>query len=75
MPWNSLESWTPSAFLAGGIVLLGYATLKSALLLTGWTVPDVVQTTIGHIGLLVSALALVGYYPRSRDAAPSDSRR
>lgn len=70
IPWKSLESWTPSAFLAGGLVLLGYAALKSAMFLTGKAVPDVVQTTIGHFGLLIPAFALLGLYPRSRDAAP-----
>lgn len=70
IPWDSLESWTPSAFFVGGIVLLGYAALKSALLLTGGVVPDVVQTTIGHFGLLIPTLALLGLYPRLRDAAP-----
>lgn len=70
IPWNSLESWSPSAFLVGGIVLVGYAILKSAMLLTGRGVPDVVQTTIGHFGLLIPAFALLGLYPRLRNVAP-----
>lgn len=70
IPWSSLESWSPAAFLVGGIVLLGYAALKSALLLTGITVPDIVPTTIGHFGLLVPVVALLGLYPRMREAAP-----
>lgn len=70
IPWNSLESWSPSAFIVGGIVLLGYAALKSAMLLTEMTVPDVVPTTIGHFGLLIPAVALLGLYPHLREVAP-----
>lgn len=68
--WNLLESRSALAFRIGGIVLLGYAALKSTLLLTGIAVPDVVQTTIGHFGLLIPAVALLGLYPRLRDATP-----
>lgn len=68
--WSSLESWAPTGFVLGGLGLLGYAVLKSALFLTGVAVSDIVQTMIGHVGLLLPAVALLGLYPRVRDAAP-----
>lgn len=70
VPWKRLESGSPTAFLVAGVVLLGYAALKSAELLTGMVTPDVLKVTIGHLGLLVPVFGLLGLYPLLRDSAP-----
>lgn len=70
VPWKSLESGNPTAFLVAGGVLLGYAGLKGGEMLTGVVTPDVLKVTIGHLGLLVPVLGLLGLYPQLRDAEP-----
>lgn len=69
-PRKLIESWSPAAFLVAGIILLGYAGIKGGEVLMGTSAPDVLKVTIGHIGLLVPVLGLLGLYSRSRDSAP-----
>ena len=74
VPWNWLESRTPTVFLVAGAVFVGYAGLKVTRLVTEIAVPDVVGVTVGHLGLLVVALGLLGLYPQVRSAAPRSAR-
>lgn len=69
-PWKSLESWSPTVFLVAGILLIGYAGIKTVRAFAGVTVPDVMSVTAGHIGLLVPVIGLLGLYPLVRDDAP-----
>lgn len=68
--WKSFESWSSTAFLVAGAVLLGYAGLKGAEIVTGVVMPDALKVTIGHLGLLIPVFGLLGLYPQLRDAAP-----
>ena len=70
VPWGWLESWTARIFLIAGAWFVGYAGLKVTRLLTEIVVPDVVSVTVGHLGLLVLALGLLGLYPQVHGAAP-----
>lgn len=72
--WGWLESRAPTIFLGVGAWFVGYAGLKTIRLLTEIAVPDVVSVTVGHLGLFVLALGLLGLYPRVRGAAPRLAR-
>ena len=74
VPWNWLESRTPTVFFVAGAVFVGYAGLKVTRLVTEIAVPDVVNVTVGHLGLLGVALGLLGLYPQVRSAAPRSAR-
>jgi len=74
VPWNWLESRTPTVFLVAGAVFVGYAGLKVTRLVTEIAVPDVVSVTVGHLGLLGVALGLLGLYPTVRGSTPRLSR-
>lgn len=64
------ESWGPTAFLVAGVVLLGYAALKGLELATGMLLPDVLKVTVGHLGLLVPVVGLLGLYSAVRERSP-----
>lgn len=68
--WEWLESRTPTVFLVAGAWFVGYAGLKAANIMTDIAVPDVVSVTVGHLGLLVPVLGLLGLYPQVSSAAP-----
>lgn len=74
VPCERLESWTARIFLVAGAWFTGYAGLKVTRLVTDVAVPDAVSVTIGHLGLLVLALGLLGLYPQVRSAAPRLAR-
>jgi hypothetical protein len=61
-------------FLVVGAWFVGYAGLKTIRLVTEIAVPDVVSVTVGHLGLLVLALGLLGLYPQVRSAVPHLAR-
>lgn len=68
--WESLEQWSPTAFLVAGMLLLGYAVLKALSAFAGVTAPSAFDVAYGTLGLLVPAFGLLGLHPRLRDAAP-----
>lgn len=74
VPWDRLESRTPTIFFVAGVWFAGYAGLKTTRLMTDVVVPDVVSVTAGHLGLLAVAVGLLGLYPRVRSAAPRLAR-
>lgn len=70
IPWDTLESSRSTTFLLAGTILFVYASLKGGEAATGMVLPDVLKVTVGHIGLLVPVVALLGLYPLVREEAP-----
>ena len=67
--WKSVEQWSPRVFLVAGVLLLGYAMLKTVSAFAGITAPSAFDVAYGTLGLLVAAFGLLGLYPRLRDIA------
>lgn len=69
-PGNSLESWSPTAFLAAGVMAFSYAVLKGLKAYAGLEVVTVFDVLWGGFVLLVPIVALLALSPRLREAAP-----
>lgn len=71
-PWESLEQWSATAFLVGGVLLGGVAGFKGLEAFAGTTVGRHALVDVGYEGLamLVPVFGLLGLYPRLRDSAP-----
>lgn len=69
---DRLERWAPTAFLAGGLLLAGYATLNGLAAFTDTAYPAV-EDVVGPGGFVLGFLGLLGLYPplvrRSRKLA------
>lgn len=70
IPRSALESWNPTAFLAAGVMAVSYAVLKGLKAYAGLEVITVFDVLWGGFVLLVPVIALLGLYPRLREAAP-----
>lgn len=68
--WESLEQSSPTTFLIGGGLLLGYAVSKGIYVFTDLSPIGAFDVAYGTLGLLVVGLGLLGLYPRLRDHAP-----
>lgn len=74
VPWDWLETRSPTVFVLAGAGFLGYAGLKTASLAAGVGVPDVISVILGHLSLLVPVVGLLGLYPRLTGDAPRLAR-
>lgn len=59
---DRLERWAPTAFLAGGLLLAGYATLNGLAAFTGTAYPAV-EDVVGPGGFVLGFLGVLGLYP------------
>lgn len=57
--WGSVERWSPSLFLVGGVLLLGHATVAGVRAFTDLATPPDVFAATGHFVALVGLLGLV----------------
>lgn len=77
--WKRLESWSSTAFLLAGTLLVGFVIISGAAAFTdavreqGAAVGAAVVGT-GLFGLVAAVLGLLGLYPRVRPPAPWLSR-
>lgn len=65
--WESLEQWSPTLFLVGGLLLLGFAGSFAYMAVTGADVP---QNLFSGLGLTLCFLGLLGLYPGVADRSP-----
>lgn len=77
-PWQTLESWSPTAFLVAGTLLAVFVVLSSA---SAWTdvlgqgaLVGAAVVGSGISGLVVAVVGTLGLYPRLRATAPWLSR-
>lgn len=68
--WNSLAKWNGGFFLFAGVMAFTYAILKGLKAYAGLEVITVFDVIWGGFVLLVPVLALLGLYPRLREATP-----
>lgn len=69
--WRSLERWSPTLFLAAGVLFVGHATVRGIEAFT--TVPPPVDV-FGPLGYVAAILGLFGLYPTLADQSRSISR-
>lgn len=78
MTWKVLESWSPTAFLIAGVLLLGFVVLTG---LTAYTdilgegsLVGAVLVGSGLFGLIIAVIGLLGLYPQLSGPSPRLSR-
>jgi len=64
---NRLERWSPTLFLVGGAVLIGFAASLAAIGLMDMSVP---RNIFAGAGFSLVFLGLLGLYPRLADQSP-----
>lgn len=69
--WAALERWSPTLFLAGGVVVVGYAALFAVEALTDATMTKKLASGTGFTLVFVG---LLGLYPRLTDRSPKLAR-
>lgn len=74
--WESLEKWSPTAFLGAGVLFFAFVV---ASVISGFTNIEgtwvlVAEGGTGLLGLIVAIVAVVGLYPGLRDRSPYMSR-
>lgn len=76
--WKVLESWSPTAFLVAGGLLLGFVVLTGITAFTDvlGQGPMVGAAVVGSglFGLITAVVGLLGLYPRLSEPAPRLSR-
>ena len=73
MPWTTLETWSPTAFLVGGGLFVVFTAILGADAFTGMTLRGV-QEAFGAGGWALAFVGLLGLYPSIADDAPWLSR-
>lgn len=79
-PLKVLESWSPTAFLLAGVLLLGFVVLSGITAFTevlagvNRALVGAAVVGSGFLGLIVAVVGLLGLYPRLREPAPRLSR-
>lgn len=68
--WESLEQWSPTAFLVAGGLWLVYAGLSAIELVTEVVTPSALDVAVSGLALFIPVFGLLGVYPRLRDHAP-----
>lgn len=68
--WERLDARSDSALLVGGVALAGVAVYKAVFVFTSVEVSTVVDTGYGGLALILTALAVLGLYPRLREESP-----
>lgn len=71
--WDALETWNTRAFLVAGILAFCYGVLKGLKAYGGLEVVTAYDVIYGGFVLFVPVLALLGLYPRVREASPWSS--
>lgn len=69
--WAAVERWSPTLFLAGGLLLVGHAAVQGLTAFTTVQPPPDVFAPSGH---LVALAGLFGLYPVVADRTPRLSR-
>jgi len=64
---NRLERWSPTLFLVGGVVLIGFAASLAAIGLMDMSVP---RNIFAGAGFSLAFLGLLGLYPGLADRSP-----
>lgn len=67
---GTLEQRNGQVFLVAAVLMAGVATYKGVMVYTPYHVPSVVDIVYGGLSLLSPVLAMLGLYPRLREAAP-----
>lgn len=68
--WDTLEQWSPTAFLVAGVLLFGYAVLSGIEMATEITFQTAFKVGYGQIAVFVPVVGLLGLYPRLNDRTP-----
>lgn len=68
--WQSLGKWSPTAFIVGGLGLLGLAVVGALDAAGIVPSPASVHATLGLGGVLFVFIALLGFYPFVAEPAP-----
>jgi len=68
--WKRLDARSGVLFLVAGVALAGVAVYKTVFVFTSVEVSTVVDTGHGGLALLLTAVALLGLYPRLREVSP-----
>lgn len=69
--WKALERWSPTLFLAAGVLFVGHATVRGIEAFT--TMPPPVDV-FGPTGYVAAILGLLGVYPTLADRVPRIAR-
>lgn len=69
--WAAVEGWSPTLFLAGGLLLAGHAAVQGLIAFTTVRPPPDLFAPIGH---LVGLVGLFGLYPVVADRSPRLAR-
>ena len=69
--WKSLEHWSPTLFLAAGVLFVGHAAVRGIEAFT--TVPTPVDV-FGPSGYVAAILAILGLYPPLAARTPRIAR-
>lgn len=70
VPWNSLENWSPLAFIISGLAILIDVALASLETLASVPFPGWLNISLGLGGLWVVLMGLIGFYPQVAKSAP-----
>lgn len=70
IPWNSLERWTPTAFLIAGALLLVFTALTGVEAFTDTTPPRWMGAVFVVPGLVAGHIGLLGFYPKLSQEVP-----
>lgn len=68
--WDSLEQWSPTAFIIGGLGLLGLAVVGALDAAAIVPSPAWVHALLGLGGVLFVFIGLLGFYPFVAEPAP-----
>lgn len=69
--WKSLDRWSPTLFLAAGVLFVGHATVRGIEAFTTMPPP---ADVFGPTGYVVAILGLLGVYPALADRVPETAR-
>lgn len=72
--WGWIERWSPTAFIAAGILFLGTAALFGLVTFTDVSHPVWLTALFGLAGLVASFVGLLGLYPGLVDRVPRLAR-
>lgn len=69
--WESIERWSPTLFLIGGVLLVGHAVMLGIDAFSSLSTPPDLFGPSGH---LMALLGLFGLYPMLTDRTPAVTR-